>query len=225
MAGRVFTSPKSRIVVGAIALVCIIGAFALLAPGLISSERTRDALQAQFAKATGLPVRMSGRPDISLRPYFGVTYRNIEVGSVEAPMLVADEMLVRLSLLSALTGTPEASRIVLQRPRFALHAETLPQFLGANQSGLPEIVIENGVAAFATADGKQQRLGSLNGTVQWSGAASPIDVDLSGIWRDEVLTFTARLDNPSSYFSGETADISGTLRGSPGSLRFLGLGL
>lgn len=219
----------------ALAVVTIIST-----PLLLSSSAVRGGVSEHLSKATGLPVQLRGEPSVTLQPYLGVTYRDVVIGPAEQPVMVADEMKVRLQVWSALLGQPRVSEVQLVRPAFDLRKEEgrsgnwitpespITHAISSNtQTGFDvpflRMDLQDGALRYSNGGEKPDiELGNLNGSIKWPTLSARADIALKAVWNGENITLDATFEKPLALISGGSSAMTFAGRGALGALRFTG---
>ena len=117
-----------RLLLLALAVVAAAAMLLIITVRLIDPEELALLVAEQASAVVGAPVEI-GTTELSILPMPSVRVRDIRVGSSEAPLAQAEEVRLRVSLLSALLGRVVLSSLEVDAPilRLELDADGRPR--------------------------------------------------------------------------------------------------
>jgi uncharacterized protein involved in outer membrane biogenesis len=200
--------PMNRIL--AAGTVLLVAAILLtgMSPLLVSPQRVRNAAVQQVRELTGLQLDFSGEPEISFRPFLGVTLRNARIGAAEggdAPLLQTDAIRMRIPVAAALTGAIDLRDVVLDRPRlrlvngadgagnWKLRAGRLRDLIDRAAAGRSAQANGTGLAAEAPAAIRLGAISIVDGSIERLGAEpfTLTGIDAAAAWPESGGPLTA----------------------------------
>ncbi len=223
-----------RLVKWLLIVVALIVLLLVVMPRLLSSSVVKDRIAAQLSDITGREVTLNGRSSVSLRPYLGVTYSDVTIGSSQndasAPLASVEELRVQLSFLSAFWGDAEISTVVLIRPRFNLEvdangarnwqlqqgefakrlsgpAEDPPQRLRLGSAQ----IVDGSVKLNDQLNRVSAELTSVNGLFDWPDITSAFRCTLTAVWRGEIVDLELAASSPLEFLRGGMSSIRAQL--------------
>ena len=195
----------------------------LAAPLLLSSTFVKSRIEAQLAQLTGREVLLAGDSSLSIYPYLGVTYGRftIEQRDVATPLMLADGIEARMSLISILTGKPQVNEITLLKPRLYLERNTdglgnwrRSDRLPKSQTSLGKsfriqtIKIKDGTIAYRDRRTDVSReIRTVNGSVVWPGEIAPLEATFSAQWLGKPFSMTTSIGDPVALASEEESGL------------------
>lgn len=231
----------------AVALALLIAAATVAVLPIIASTRiVRDRIAQEMGLWSGYQVTLDSAPEIEIWPVFrahlnDVTFR--EWGEPEAdPVLEADDIVVDLSALAALSGRIVFSRILLDRPVLRVERGAAPLPMPAAPGGgrmwravatartvveanpaQPDMAqmpsAELGVIEFRDArilvhdvGGYRDLVSGLGGKVTWPALNRAATLTANGIWRGETLSLDVSASQPLALFAGGNAQLKGSMK-------------
>ena len=226
----------------AVTIFVIIAIFAI--PNLLSTTYVKQRIADQLSQLTGRQVSLEGSSSISLRPYLGVSYDNVvisdEADQPGKPLIVIDEFKAKLGVFAALFGDAELAEIVFIRPHFHL---TIDQSGNRNWSpnkgkigisiadreskhtlNLGTVRFEDGILELTDERNRQHtEFTALNGQISWPDSNSSANLQLSSVWRGEIVNLSASVAQPIQWLREGTSEISVKLDSNPLNLSFDGI--
>lgn len=210
------------------------------APKLLSTPTVKTRVAAQLSDVLGLPVQLNGSSSVSLRPYLGVSWSDVVVGSDSdaMPLLTMDRLDAKLTLSAALFGDARLSELTLVRPVLRLirngqgvgnwqaaDGQLGRWFASQNEAkvALGRLMIVDGIALQDDATTRTSRkLTGLQGEIVWPSTSSAASANLGAIWNGEPFRVTAQIDDPAAMRDGQKSDVAFTLSANPVQLSFDG---
>jgi uncharacterized protein involved in outer membrane biogenesis len=188
------------IVIGAIAILAIAGAFVV--PRLIPWNNYRAGMEAAASEALGAPVGIKGDIHFQLLPQPLLSLGDVSVGPPEAPVLSVDHVTAELSLLDFIRDRYSITHLTLEAPEIALAVAadgTMTTPLPATGGSGARVTIEDAKLTGGTllvADARSSdvvRIDGIAGEVKFPGPGAPLSFAGSGILGDNVfdLRFTS----------------------------------
>jgi AsmA protein len=223
------------------AIFIVVAIFAI--PNLLSTAFVKQRIADQLSDLTGRKVALQGDSSISLRPYLGVSYNNVVISdSADAegkPLISIDELKAKLGLFAALFGDAQLTEVEFIRPYFHLridqngHRNWLPDQgqIGAHISNpslgdslrLGRVRIEDGIVELVDEAQRQTKeLTAINGQFVWPNIDTAANVQMSAVWRGEIMEFNASLASPLAWLRNGASDLSVKLISNPLNLAFDG---
>ena len=203
---------------------------------LVSALIPRDALESrmgeQIAGWTGREVSLRGEPEIGFFP-LRVTLNDVEVGGPpgmeDAGIVSMDSLTGRIRLLPLIIGRVEVDSFTMVRPRIHLvRAEdgrrnwefdsgaAALQLAFSGDVPLGEFRVEGGSVLYQDRKaGGEERLDSVDLTLEWTSVRNPIAIEGSGIWRGEQVRFSAGATAPFAYLNGSTTPFEARIDAAP----------
>ncbi len=207
---------------------------------LISTDRIREAVQAEIHAATGLDPVLRGPVTVSLFPSGSVTFSDVALGGDRGgqPALVAERLTARLRFFALLTGHAEIADISLERPTIAV---TLEQNGRSNWSGLieslargqtqtaprlasfSEIRIDNGTIVIRdVAHNSTETLNNAELSLAWPSISKSFGATGRLVWRDEPVDLSLTLSDFAAMLTGNRTGLKLRLAGTPLKVAFDG---
>ncbi|MEP0942551.1 MAG: AsmA family protein [Rhizobiaceae bacterium] len=234
------TTRTGKFALGATIFI-IVAIFAI--PNLMSTAFVKQRVADQLSQLTGRQVALEGGSSISLRPYLGVTYDNVVISDAAdaegQPLISIDELRAKLGVFAALFGDAELTEIEFIRPHFHLridqngHRNWLPDQgqIGAHISNaslgdnlrLGRVRIEDGILQLIDEGNRLTRqLTAINGQLVWPNIGAAANVQMSTVWRGEIMEFNASIAEPLAWLRNSPTEISIKLTSNPLNLSFDG---
>ena len=226
----------------ALAGVALVAAIIAI-PNLLSTTYVKQQISIQISQLVGRQVSIDGSSSISLRPYLGVSYKDVtisdEFDAKGKPLVAMEGIKARLGLISALFGNAEISELELVRPQFNLRVDqnghnnwsmdngllgaqfNSPGMIGDLQLGTLKII--DGIVELNDEQSRVTRqLTAINGEIFWPSSQSAGKVDLTSVWNGEVATISLSARNPVGFLRGDESPISARIIANPLTLSFDG---
>ncbi len=218
-----------------LALICL--------PLLLSSDYVKTRVEQKLAELTGRTVILNGDSSLSFSPYLGVTYGNVTIlgeKDSEVPLMTADELGARLSLLSAIWGEAQIADLELTRPRFNLVVDEngarnwikpdgpLLRRFNVPAGSLPAyhlgtLTFREGIVSYTDMEtGSAVEISSVSGEIEWADTNSVFTMNSEGIWNGERVSLYAIFDDLEGLLRGGRSVVSIALNTNPGSLEYSG---
>lgn len=170
-------------IAGAILVLLIVGALALMVVGLPAGALTA-AIQSRVEAVTGYRIDIGGTGRLALFPRPGLALTDVKLrdpADTQAPQIDIAELRAELPLGSVLSGKPEISQLTVTRPTVRVpllrRRAAAPAALRSNeaksgtQPTIARIVIEDGAVILANAaDAVENRIAPLNATIDIDAA-------------------------------------------------------
>ncbi len=230
--------------ISAIAAILILLA-AVAIPNLLSTSYVKQRIASQLSELTGRSVSLNGSSTVSLRPYLGVSYRDVIISDQRdeegAPLVVMEGLRGRLGLLAALWGDAELTELELIRPQFNLHVDRSGTKNWLPDSGLLGTALHPDTSADAASldlgtvkviDGKlklnddikrqTQELTAINGELNWPNTNGNANATISAVWRGENTKTSLFSDNFKDLLQGKPTNIAVKFTSKPLTLDFSG---
>lgn len=213
--------------------------FALLVV-LLPRETLRTRIGEQIAAWTGRDVSLSGDPQISIFPRLTVTLNDVTVAGPDAmqdaEVVSMDRLTGTIRILPLIIGRVEIASFRMVHPVITLVRDADGNRNWAFDSGaaalqlafagdvpLGDFELENGVIVFEDRmRGESERLDSVNLDIDWSSVRNPLSIAGSGIWRGELVTFSAAADAPFDFLNGSATPLRASIESGPLQLAFEG---
>ena len=239
--GRGWASARRmrRIALILAAAVLAVAALLMLLVALVPRETLKARIGEQIASWTGRDVSARGEPEIGFFP-LSVTLNDVRVGGPadmeDAEILSMDSLTGTVRLFPLIIGRIEVGSFTMARPLVRLvrdqegrrnwDFETGAAALQLAFEGdvpLGDFRLEGGTILFEDREvGLNDRLDSVNISVEWSSVRQPLEVAGSGIWRGEQVTVTARAAAPFAFLSSRETPFEARIEAPPISLVFDG---
>ncbi len=220
-------------------VVCVAALFALLIL-FLPREGLKTRIGEQVAAWTGREVSLRGEPEISVFPRLSVTLNDVHVAGPEdmadAEILSMDRLTGTIRLLPLLIGRVEIGSFTMVRPlvrlvrdehgrrnwAFDTGAAAL-QLAFAGDVPLGNFRLEGGTIRFEDRKtGADERIDSVNVTVDWASVRKPVAVEGSGIWRGEEMTLSAGAEAPFAFMNGAATPFNARIESAPIEMIFNG---
>lgn len=219
--------------------VTIVTILALIAaPKFLSSSFIKQQIEAQLSEMLGRSVFLNGNSSVSIRPYLGVSYRDVTVlqadGNPDTPLVSVEGLRAKLGLFSAFWGNPQIVKLQLVRPRFNLRIDkdgvpnwrlekgplaerlSLPEAKQPKPFPLGTVQIEDGIVDISDeTEGSESKLTALNGVISWDDIQSAGAATLDGVWRGEVVKLRASAASPFEILRGGSSSVELSIDSNP----------
>lgn len=212
-----------RVLGGLVALVILAAGTALLIP----LDSLRTPLEEAASRALGRQVQIEGHLRLAVFPEFGISLKDVSIanasGAHTPQMISVGKVVVGAELSSLFSGHLRVTKIVLKEP--AIHLETDAKGAGNWQFGqagaagsasdaislrVDRVRIENGEISYLDArTGKSETLSGVSVTLSeaaTNGAARPVAVDGSAVYRAVPVKFSATLNDAEGFLQGKPSD-------------------
>ncbi|MDR3515616.1 MAG: AsmA family protein [Azospirillaceae bacterium] len=189
--------------------VAVVVIAAIIVPRQIPVDRYKDRILAAVSSQTGYDLTISGPISVALLPAVGLEARNVRIAG-SGDLAAAQEVDVELALLPLLSGRIEVDRVVLHGAEIALTVDAAgaanwrpaspvskaASSPGGSGAGMPlrlgVIEIDGGTLAYRNArTAFALAIDDVAGTLTVAGPELPVDVALSGRYRDAPFTIEA----------------------------------
>ncbi len=206
----------------------------VVVPALVPAEKLAAAFEAHLTRIAGAPVKVAGPAKLVMLPRPVFRLETVTVGEADrTPLLTAEAVDGRISVISALLGRVAFEDVTLVRPRANLERPTdgrpnwepartallallggrtkLPTDAGGDLANIGTVRVIGGEAVLALVPGKPaERLTDIALTFAWPTPASPANLDSTFLWRHQSVTANLEIANPAAYIAGRktAADLS-----------------
>ena len=223
-------------------------AFAVIAisiPNLLSTTYVKQRIASQLSELTGRSVSLNGSSSVSLRPYLGVSYRDVTISDERdekgAPLVSMEGFQARLGLLAAFWGDAQLTELEFIRPQFNLHIRPdgtknwMPDkgLLGLSMKADSQGNFQNvDLGTVKITDGKlnlndesnrtTRELSSINASAEWPDTGSEAKLELSAVWQGEVFEITFYSDALRSLLMGDDSNLAVKFSSKPLTFNFDG---
>jgi len=190
----------TRFLAAIVALVVLLAAIVLIAPGLVPAEAYKGRLEAEASKALGRTVTLGDDISFKIIPQTAFSVSNLVIANAEGfdgdYLARVERADIGVKLRPLFSGKVEISRFVLTRPDLNLQktksgavnwnlasASAAPQPDGApaqpvKELSLGDVRLIDGRAVYADASaGKTYTLDTINADVRLNSLAEPLEVD------------------------------------------------
>lgn len=240
-----------RIVWIVIGLLVLAMAGSLALSGLAGRTLLQSTLIQSLNEMTGRRVTLDGPVRISVFPDLAAELDLVRISdwsarSDDPPLLMAERMVLRLAPRAALRGIVDIEGITLTRPVITLPvmkgAVTIPpggriwgaiaearrmlaqnpeevRFANSRGLGPGSITLIDGRLG---AQGEDDALTGLNGSVTWNGSNDQLSLSLDAVWRGERLQLTGKTSDAVHLAAGRTTPLQFALTSAPAELSFDG---
>ena len=226
----------------AVTIFVIVAIFAI--PNLLSTTYVKQRIADQLSQLTGRQVSLEGSSSISLRPYLGVSYDNVvisdEADPADKPLIVIDEFKAKLGIFAALFGDAELAEVEFIRPHFQLTIDqsgirnwspnkgqigvSIADEEAKHTLDLGRVRIEDGILELTDERNRQHtKFTAINGQLSWPDSNSSANIQLSSVWRGEIVNLSASVARPMQWLRDGKSEISVKLDSNPLSLSFDGI--
>lgn len=235
-------------------VISIIMAIFVLLPYVVSSELVHQKLEKDIAAWTGSQVKIIDPPQISFWPSPSIVLHKVSLRSHQFktadPLIYADKIEAKFSLISAIRGKPEFRNFHLIRPTIKLEilekytswhslngrvANTL-SIVKLNKDeentavlkripaySLGTIHISDGTLSIKHKEsGLQENLTAVNLSVDWPKLNGSGQITGNAIMRGELINVEMRSDEPIFILARRVATIEFLLKSKPLNLEFSG---
>ena len=226
-----------------VAILLLVAAISI--PNLLSISYVKQRIASQLSELTGRTVSLNGSSTVSLRPYLGVSYRDVTISDardgVDAPLVTMEGFRARLGLLAALWGDAQLTELEFVRPQFNLRINQSGEKNWLPDSGLLGKALDQTAGSDTSpidlgtvkiVDGKLKiddeinrttnELTSISGTFSWSNTNGEASAVISAVWRGEVTNTTAYADNFAALLQGQPTSIALKFLSKPFNISFDG---
>lgn len=178
----------------------------------------------------GIFMRGPGRASLSLLPFPALHLVDAEWdGRTGAPVMTSPRTDFRLALLPLLSGRLEFTGATLRQPTAFIDLDAEPADLaasyeaGAGSHWPPELTISQGLIHLVSAARQIDALiEDVDGSLNFSGPASPLSANFHATWRDEPVSIGLSLDQLAPKADGLGSAASASLEIGKASLKFNG---
>lgn len=190
----------TRFLAAIVALVALLAAIVLLAPGLVPAKAFKGRLEAEASKALGRTVTLGDEISFKIIPQTAFSVTGLVIANAEGfegdYLARVERADIGVKLAPLFSGKVEISRFVLTRPDLNLQkgksgavnwnlasAAGAPQAEGApaptpRELSLGDVRLVDGRAVYAdAASGKAYTLDAINADVRLASLAEPLEVD------------------------------------------------
>ncbi|MEL7428736.1 MAG: AsmA family protein [Pseudomonadota bacterium] len=222
-------------------------------PLVLSTEAVRSRLVSHFEELTGRTVTFRGDPSVSFSPFLGIEISDFTISAggtlvEEKPLLSAERVTGKLSLLPALVGRIELSSYRLYRPYVFLNGRqdgtkswrfrtgSLTDAYDSTSASLqnPESaspytatlgnleIVDGAVEYVDQISGRAEQISNLNGNIAWQNTNSPATISGTAVWRNENIKLTTNASSPMQFLAGGTTTINMDFASEPLTYTFSG---
>ena len=234
-------SAFKRLGIGIVALsvggLAILGGMAMLT----STDKVRDAVQAELRHVTGLDLALRGDVKVSLFPTGSISFTKVALGDDAEPALVADGITARLRFLPLFAGRVEIADVILIRPQITLafnkdgssnwsklverlaQAQSPKQPAGNLATSFSEIAVEDGTIILRDVSrGLSETLNKVNLALAWPSISKSFAVTGHFVWHDATIDTTINLSDFAAALAGNRSGLKLRLHGAPIKVAFEG---
>lgn len=233
-------SAFKRLGIGIVAL--LVGGLAVLGgmAMLTSTDKVRDAVQAELRHVTGLDLALRGDVQVSLFPTGSISFTKVALGDDIEPALIADRITARLRFLPLFVGRIEIADVALIRPQITVafnkdgssNWSKLIERLARAQGPKPaadaltsfsEIGVEDGTIILRdTSRGLSETLHKVNLALAWPSISKSFAATGRFVWHDEPVDTTINLSDFAAALAGNRTGLKLRLHGAPIKVAFEG---
>ncbi|MDZ7628591.1 MAG: AsmA family protein [Parvularculaceae bacterium] len=189
----------TRFIAAVAALVVLLAAIVLLAPGLVPAKAYKGRLEAEASKALGRAVTLGDELSFKIIPQTAFVVSDLVIANAEGfegdYLARVERADIGVRLMPLFSGNVEISRFVLTRPDLSLQkaksgavnwnlaSSSAPQAEGApgqtpRDVSLGDVRLVDGRAVYAdAAAGKTYTLDAINADVRLASLAEPLEID------------------------------------------------
>jgi len=226
------SSGMKRLAWFVVASALFVAALFALIVVLLPRDMLKGRIGEQIAGWTGREVSLRGEPKIGFFP-LRVTLSDVEVGGPpgmeDAGIVSMDSLTGRIRLVPLIIGRVEIDSFEMVRPvirlvraddgrrnwEFDSGAAAL-QLAFSGDVPLGEFRIEGGSILYQDRkSGAEERLDSVNLTLEWRSVRNPISIGGTGIWRNEEVKFSGTAAAPFAYLNGANTPVEARVDAAP----------
>lgn len=204
---------------------------------LLDRHAVREAVEAEVRTATGMELVTTGQTRVSLFPTPTVTFRNVRLGSADAPALTIEELTANLRMLALAVRRFEIADLVLAGPRIVIRRGAdglsnweplIERLQGQSKAGVgavsfSEVRIRDGVLIYQDEIRRISETASdIDMSLAWPSISRSFAATGDLNWRGERIDGSISVANFVLALMGERSGLRARLSSAPVKLAFDG---
>ncbi len=197
-------------------------------PWRLDPSQVAERLEAALPLPPGLAWAPPRRAKLTLFPRPMVDIDDLRIVRDDGrEALDASSAAASLSILGLLAGRVEISQARLGDASLDIDLDALRGFgLGRAETFRPQLqrlILEGGrLSLHSRRLGIDDEISPLEGSISWPAKAAPIDFELDGVWRDEIVKGDGEIASPAELIAGGASDVRLHIGSAPLSLTLEG---